>query len=454
MKTNIKKILSILFAFVLLASAMVMPSSARSIADIDAEIANREEKIEANKDTIEKYEEQIRLLQEQNRAYDEKIELLEAEIAPLQAKINELNKKITDLETEIEELQNQIVEINAQVEEQNKEIDETYEVLKKRLRAAYMAGETSELEIFLNATDFQDFLTRSELVRQISKHDTAIVNDLEEQIGNLNSMLEELTEKNATLEDNRLQLDSDRQKVQEEKAVFDVQKAELESTVSKNESNIRKQNELIGALEKNNALEEKLIKEALAEKEEESKQIDKEVSNSGSIGDGTVNNGSTNHKFKVSSKGIISPIQESGVHYSRDFATHSAQGTASVDIVSYKNRVINGKTYWTTKTAKVYAVASGTVTKSTYKSNTYGHYVNIDHGNGLSSLYAHMDVKYVSVGDYVQQGQVIGLVGNTGNCWPRPTASNPVAGSHLHFEMRLNGSRVNPEKYLPNPLVY
>ena len=452
MKISVK-ILSVIFAMILLFTAIPFSASARSIADIDAEIAERNEKIEANNDKIEKTEDQIKLLQEQNRAYDEKIEVLEEQIAPLRKKINELNDQIKTLETEIDELNTRIGEINVEVEDQNKQIDETYEVLKKRLRATYMAGETSELEIFLNATDFQDFLTRTELVRQISKHDTNIVKNLEEQIGELNTLLQELTEKSTKLDENRVQLDSDRKVVQQEKAVFDAQKAELESVVNKNEANITKQNQLISSLNANSALQEKLIAQAQKEKEEESKNIDKEVSNSGSVGDGTVDNGTTNHGFKLSSKNIISPIQESGAHYSRNFATHSAQGTASVDIVSYKNRVINGKTYWTTKGAKVYAVASGTVTKSTYKSNTYGHYVNIDHGNGLSSLYAHMDVRYVSVGDTVVQGQVIGLVGNTGNCWPRPSASNPAAGSHLHFEMRLNGNRVNPENYLPSPLT-
>ena len=157
--------------------------------------------------------------------------------------------------------------------------------------------------------------------------------------------------------------------------------------------------------------------------------------------------------FKVSSKGVISPIQDKSVYYSATYSQHISRGTASVDLVAPANRVVNGQTYYTSKGAKIYAVASGTVTKSTYASSSYGHYVNIDHGNGLSSLGAHLDARYVSVGDKVKQGQVIGLVGNTGNCWPRPTESNPVAGSHLHFEMRLNGNRINPEKYLPSPLV-
>ena len=49
----------------------------------------------------------------------------------------------------------------------------------------------------------------------------------------------------------------------------------------------------------------------------------------------------------------------------------------------------------------------------------------------------------------MQQGQVIATVGNTGNCQPRPSASNPYNGTHLHFEVRINGRCVNPIPYLP-----
>jgi murein DD-endopeptidase MepM/ murein hydrolase activator NlpD len=230
---------------------------------------------------------------------------------------------------------------------------------------------------------------------------------------------------------------------------MDKEKAEK----AKNDANMKKQNAIIGKLDQNSAEYQKLLEQAEREKAEFAAQLDKEINNEGSKGDGTVVNGEINHNFRVSKKGLISPIQEPSVYYSATYSQHSSRGTASVDLCGPANRVINGKTYYTTKGAKFYAVADGVVTKSSYIASSNGHYINIDHGNGLSSLGAHLDARYVSVGDKVKQGQVIGLVGNTGNCWPRPTESNPVAGSHLHFEMRLNGNRINPEIYLPSPLV-
>ncbi len=451
---NSMKLLSVLFALVMLFSSFTFPTSARSLADIEAEIAKNEKELEQmgnrgdSVDTLEK-------LAEQKKVLDEQIEALEEKIAPIQKNIDELNVQIEELESKIATLETEIATIDAQIAEQNVKIDETYDILSKRLRAAYMAGETSELEIFLSATDFQDFLNRTEMIRQISKHDTAIVSDLEEQIDGLNKMVEDLTAKRNDLDKSRQKLESDKAQRESEKSVYDQQLAKKEKAVAQNEAYQRKENEIIGKMDQKSAYIQKLMEEARIAKEKESQEIDKDVGNSGSSGSGTVS-GSTGHGFKLSSKGTICPIQESGVKYSANFASHSARGTASVDLVSYKNRYVSNSfgsgTYWTTWGADLYAMADGVVVKSTYVSSTYGHYVSIDHGNGLNTTYAHMSSRSVTVGQTVKQGQKIGKVGNTGNCWPRPTSSNPAAGAHLHLEVRVNGNRVNPEPYIPIPV--
>ncbi len=88
----------------------------------------------------------------------------------------------------------------------------------------------------------------------------------------------------------------------------------------------------------------------------------------------------------------------------------------------------------------VMAAAGGTVLRSEYHAS-YGNYVLIDHGNGLSTLYAHMSANNVSAGESVYEGQTIGWVGLTGNTF----------GYHLHFETRENGSTVNPRNYIVLP---
>lgn len=84
----------------------------------------------------------------------------------------------------------------------------------------------------------------------------------------------------------------------------------------------------------------------------------------------------------------------------------------------------------------IHAAAAGRITISVY-SPSYGNYVEIDHGNGVRTRYAHMSKRLCSVGDTVAQGDVIGLVGATGH----------ATGPHLHFEVRVNGKTYNPMQY-------
>lgn len=90
----------------------------------------------------------------------------------------------------------------------------------------------------------------------------------------------------------------------------------------------------------------------------------------------------------------------------------------------------------------VLAADGGTVTVAT-NHWSYGNYIEIDHGNGYTTLYAHNNALLVSAGDTVQQGQQIALVGSTG-------MSN---GNHIHFEVKLNGVRVNPLQFFSNYTV-
>jgi murein DD-endopeptidase MepM/ murein hydrolase activator NlpD len=86
----------------------------------------------------------------------------------------------------------------------------------------------------------------------------------------------------------------------------------------------------------------------------------------------------------------------------------------------------------------VYAVDSGVIVYAGWNNWGYGNMIVINHGNGWQTLYAHLSAYYVGCGQSVVQGGVIGTIGSTGNS----------TGSHLHFEMMLNGTKVNPHNYL------
>ena len=87
--------------------------------------------------------------------------------------------------------------------------------------------------------------------------------------------------------------------------------------------------------------------------------------------------------------------------------------------------------------ADIIAAASGTVIMAKYYGG-YGNCIIVDHGGGMSTLYAHMSAYVAKVGDYVVQGQTIGKVGSTGNS----------TGPHLHFEVSVNGSTTDPAAYV------
>ena len=81
--------------------------------------------------------------------------------------------------------------------------------------------------------------------------------------------------------------------------------------------------------------------------------------------------------------------------------------------------------------------ASGTVTFAKYN-GSYGNLVKVNHGNGVETWYAHCSKICTSVGENVNAGDIIALVGSTGNS----------TGAHLHFEIRINGTHINPQKYI------
>lgn len=87
--------------------------------------------------------------------------------------------------------------------------------------------------------------------------------------------------------------------------------------------------------------------------------------------------------------------------------------------------------------AQIVAADSGVVVIAKTNARGYGNHVMIDHGNGVQTLYAHLSKRYVSYGQKVSKGEVIGLMGRSGN----------VTGTHLHFEIRINGRYKNPMKY-------
>ncbi|MBQ7124388.1 MAG: peptidoglycan DD-metalloendopeptidase family protein [Oscillospiraceae bacterium] len=124
------------------------------------------------------------------------------------------------------------------------------------------------------------------------------------------------------------------------------------------------------------------------------------------------------------SKGFIWPTNKAGARVSCEIWGY--RGHTGMDITG------------TGKGSPIYASAAGKVVKVKWGSSGYGYHIIIDHGGGIQTLYAHCSNMYVKVGQYVNQGDVIAAMGSTGNS----------TGTHLHFEIRINGQYANPRNYI------
>lgn len=406
----------------LLLSATSFSAFARSLDDIQDDIDKYSGQLEDSQSTEDEYAAQLAEIQAD-------LDVINKEIAKLNQQIADKNKIINQYQEEINTLQAQIDDAENRQKELEEEISGTYELLSERLCANYMAGETSVLEILLGAGDFEDFLTRLELVKQISEHDASLVSGLQEDIDELNQTKEKLDADKAAVEEKQNTVKTERDAIAADRN--EVQKARNLQTSKENEAEQKKLNQA--------AYSDKLKQMLNDAKEEYDREKAKDmVSGSGSISGGSSGSSSIGN-YPVSSKGMICPLQYSNVTISSGW--YGYEGHRGIDFIT---RGATGNTYG----KEIRAAADGVVYSAEYH-YSWGNNVYINHGNGVYTRYAHCSKMLVSAGKPVKQGQVIAYVGNTGNVSPKPSASNPHAGAHLHFEVWVNGERENPAPWLP-----
>lgn len=402
-----KRTVGILAVLTLLVTGCLFPA-ARDRDDIQADIDENQAAASALESDLDDLQAEM--------------DVINSRVSDLNTQIAEYNEAIAQYQSEINTLQKQINDAETRQTELESQISDTYELLGDRLYATYVAGSTSTLELLLSAEDFETFLTRLELVRRISEYDTNLVSGLQSDINEL--------------ETTKAQLDADKASVEakqaSEKAARDSLAADRAEQLQARSLQVSKQNEIEEKLSQN----QDQLEELNAEMERYDQQMASGMENgSGSLGGGSSNSGN----YVVSSKGMICPLQYSNVYISAGW-----YGYANHKGIDFCTRGATGNTYG----KEIRAAADGTVYSAEYH-YSWGNNVYINHGNGVYTRYAHCSQLLVSKGQQVKQGDVIAYVGNTGNVSPRPTASNPHAGAHLHFEVWVNGTRVNPEPWLP-----
>lgn len=310
-------------------------------------------------------------------------------LSKLKEQTNTTEQQISVLEQKINTLDKSIAEKESQIEKKSQEITYNYELLKQRIRAIYMAGDVTILEVLLTSVDFGDFIAKAELLHSIAKHDNELINKLEAD--------------RKSIEDTKKEIEAQREELDADRKELAAKRAELQRQTNENQ------------LAYNKVMQDKAQKEKEWKKyEDEIKQTEKEIER-------ILKERMSKDKYV----GGVFAWPVPGYYYiSSPYGPRWGSFHYGIDIAGAN---IYGK--------NIVAANSGTVIAVRDCGNrSYGKYLIIDHGGGTSTLYAHCSKIVVSEGQKVTKGQVIAKVGSTGNS----------TGPHLHFEIRINGVRVNP----------
>mgnify|MGYP005857866099 FL=1 len=336
----------------------------------------------------------------------EKVTVVQSQISVLKGQIAEVQNSIGLKEQEIAVKEQQITEKEAEIADQ-------WGDFKQHMAAMQELRDGGSVAMLSAVNDLYELLTFNEVMQDISIKDTEILDNM----------------KNAkeALESDKLTLESQRSELQSKKADLDAQNSQMRA----------KQNELnssVAAAQMSAAEAQQAQKDAQAAIESDEmnyeavkKQIQKMIAAAAAS------------KPTLSFTGFICPLKS----YSRISSEYGWRKNPVTGV----NKLHAGTDFAAPGGTPIYAAASGYVQVAGWSSGGYGNYVIIYHGkmsdgNQYSTLYGHMRSVATSAGKYVQQGEIIGYVGSTGNS----------TGNHLHLEVWKGGSKanaVNPRGYIP-----
>lgn len=368
----------------------------------DNEITNSEITNEVENKTLEQQQQEIKdKITESNN----KLEYVQSELTTSLQKIQELDDSIAEYEKQYNELQNQILELENQMKNTNVELEKIEKeyvkkenTLKKRVVALYESGNTTYLDVLLSSRNIVDFLSNYFMIEQIIEFD--------------NNLLEELDEQKHTIE---------LKKTEQEKKDSSLRMAKTKA----NQMQILMQNNKILQESYMSKLseEEQAINAQIVQYKEEQEEIERQIQ--AAIG------WSGDLAIQYTGGVMIWPVGIAGTYITSGYGgrQHPIQG-----VYKYHDGIDIGNAGFG---APVVAAADGVVTYAGPMGG-YGNCVMINHGDGIVTLYGHGQEIKTTLGTTVKQGDIIMLVGSTGNS----------TGPHLHFEVRKNGISTDPIPYL------
>lgn len=361
------------------------------------------------------------------------------------AQKDNIDQQINNLHTEMENINQQITGYSLLIAEKQTELDDATTKLdtlsqqnKERVRAMEEEGKMSYWSVLFKANSFTDLIDRLNMIEEIAEADAR-------RLAEMDAAAKEVAAAREELESEKVELEASRSELDAVKAELDVKRAESDKILIELNEVDRELQEMYdemaaeeSALSASIAASEKAYNEAKKREEEERKrqealQNQQNQQNNNSSTNSSTNDSSNDSSSNESSSSSSSEGWRTPCSYTRLTSPYGWR----VHPITGKNSFHNGIDLAGPQGTPIYASRSGTVTTATY-SGAYGYYVTINHGDGYSSLYAHMTHYVVSSGQYVSQGQVIGYMGSTG--WS--------TGPHLHYTVYYNGNTVNAANYI------
>ena len=323
----------------------------------------------------------------------------------LDQRVDNTAAQIRNVEAQIEDYAALIAQAEADLADAQQREAEKYELFCKRVREMEEQGNVTYWSVLFKAESFSDLLGRLDIINEIMDADQRVIDQLK-------ALQAEIEGKKADLEAAKADSEAAKAELLVKKSELDKQRQEAIALVNEIRSNESKYKSTLNALD---AEEERIQAEIVKKSKELAAQEAANGENS-----------------KSNPGGYIWPVDSR-------YITSTVGGRTSpggVGSTNHKGTDIGRVGY----TSSIYASKAGTVIVSEY-SSSYGHYVVISHGSGNTTLYGHMSSRKVAVGQYVNQGDVIGITGSTGNS----------TGPHLHFEITENGVRINPLSHGADP---
>lgn len=396
--TRILAMLAVLVMAAVMPSA-ILPAKADKLSDSQKKLAELQER-------QKQLDKDIKNTSGDLSKQKELVDLYDAQIENVEAQIEEYEQQIAALDQQIAEKDQQIAAMEQEIADREAAIEDRFEKLRLRVRSIAQTGNLSALQMLINTDEYADYLLKSQVMKQISEHDQKLMDELETEKKEINARKELLQQDKDTVaqaRENQLSLKAD---VDKQKKSLDSLYKTAKQERDKLQKNLNTYQAEQEKIKKDEAALEKMIQDLLNSTPSDGKY------------------GGSMFWPAPTVKKISSPF---GYRWGGDF--HG--GTDISNGASLGERIV--------------AAADGTVIKANKTDSwgmSYGYYTMIDHGldskgRQIVTLYAHMKKgsPIVNVGDKVVGGQtVIGYIGNTGNSY----------GAHLHFEVRVNGTRVDP----------